>query len=34
MNDERTQDLANTVWNAHKEWLKGLKVLIQLAAKK
>lgn len=27
-------DLANTVWAQHKEWLKGVKVLIQLASKK
>eukprot|EP01035_Chromulina_nebulosa_P017943 gene17943-23567_t len=27
-------DLANTVWSQHKEWLKGIKVLIQLASKK
>jgi hypothetical protein len=27
-------DLANTVWSLHKEWIKGLKVLIQLASKK
>ena len=28
------QDLANTVWNQHKDWIKGLKVFIQVAAKK
>lgn len=28
------QDLANTVWNQHKEWIKGLKVFIQIASKK
>lgn len=28
------QDLANTVWNQHKDWIKGIKILIQLAAKK
>jgi hypothetical protein len=28
------QDLANTVWGQHKEWIKVLKMLIQLAAKK
>jgi protein transport protein SEC31 len=27
-------DLANTAWGQHKEWIKGLKVLIQLASKK
>lgn len=27
-------DLANTVWAQHKEWLKGIKVLVQLASKK
>jgi len=27
-------DLANTVWAQHKEWIKGIKVLNQLAAKK
>lgn len=28
------QDLANTVWNQHKDWIKGIKILIQLASKK
>lgn len=28
------QDLANTAWNLHKDWIKGLKVFIQIAAKK
>ena len=27
-------DLANTAWTHHKEWIKGVKVLIQLASKK
>ncbi|KAJ1425674.1 hypothetical protein B484DRAFT_451002 [Ochromonadaceae sp. CCMP2298] len=27
-------DLANTVWGAHKDWIKGIKILNQLAAKK
>ncbi len=26
-------DLVNTAWGNHKEWIKGLKVLIQLACK-
>ena len=30
----KTQDLANTAWNQHKEWIKGVKILIQLASKK
>ena len=27
-------NLANTEWNVHKEWIKGVKILIQLASKK
>ncbi|RYG64329.1 hypothetical protein EON64_14245 [archaeon] len=27
-------DLANTAWSEHKEWVKGLKNLIQLASRK
>jgi hypothetical protein len=27
-------NLANTEWNSHKEWIKGVKILIQLASKK
>ena len=27
-------NLANTEWNLHKEWIKGVKILIQLASKK
>jgi len=27
-------DLVNTAWGQHKEWIKGLKILVQLAAKK
>jgi len=27
-------DLANTVWNQHKDWIKGIKIFIQLASKK
>jgi len=27
-------DLVNTAWTQHKEWIKGLKILIQLAQKK
>ena len=26
-------DLANTVWNQHKDWLKGIKILFPLAQK-
>jgi len=29
-----SQDLANTVWNQHKDWIKGIKIFIQLASKK
>jgi hypothetical protein len=28
------QDLANTAWNLHKEWIKAVKILIQLLSKK
>lgn len=27
-------DLVSTAWNQHKEWIKGLKLLIQLSSKK
>jgi hypothetical protein len=27
-------DLANTAWLQHKEWIKGMKYFIQIAAKK
>ena len=27
-------NLANTEWNVHKEWIKGVKILIQLVSKK
>jgi protein transport protein SEC31 len=26
-------DLVNTAWTQHKEWIKGIKVLIQLSSK-
>ena len=29
-----SQQMANTVWKDHKDWLKGMKFLIQLAGKK
>jgi len=31
--DAIQMDLVNTAWGIHKEWIKGLKVLIQLAVK-